>query len=156
MTGRSICIAMALVAAAGCAPKSKATPGTDPVKQEKIEKAEPGGTCRVEKLGSCQEELEAVASCFFASVTAAQAEPGETPLGTFLAEHATGTDCEPLELEKECGTLELSGGAAVMHAHEMAAHDNYDDHDVMHIVYTFSSDACEGTAESRIELHVGQ
>jgi hypothetical protein len=38
----------------------------------------------------------------------------------------------------------------------MAAHDNHEDGDVMHIVYTFSSGSCEETAESRIELHVGQ
>ena len=153
---------MAVIAAMGCAPKSKATGGADPVKPEtieqpeKIEKVEPGGTCRVEKLGSCGEELEAVARCFFASVTAGQAEPGDTPLGTFLAEHATGGDCEPLELEKGCKVLELSGGGEVVHGHDMAAHDNHEDRDVMHIVYTFSSGDCGETAESRIELHVGE
>ena len=162
MHARNTWIALVVIAAMGCAPKGKATSGTDPVRPgpveqpQEVEKVEPGGTCRVEKLGSCGEELEAVARCFFASVTAGQAEPGGTPLGAFMAEHATGEECEPLELEKGCQALELSGGGEVAHEHELAAHDNHEDKDVMHIVYTFSSGDCGEKAESRIELHVGE
>ncbi len=145
---------MALVAAAGCAPKSASTP--EPASAPPAEKVQGGGTCRVAKMDSCTAELEAVARCFHACVTAAQAEPGEAPLAAFLAEHGSGEDCALLGIEGPCGTLELSGGGEVTHAHEMSSHDNLDDHDVMHIVYTFSSGSCGGTAESRIELHVGQ
>ncbi len=161
MTDRSIWVALALVAAVGCAPKSKATPGTYPVtappaQEPEAKKAEAGAACRVAEMDSCEAELEAVAKCFHACVSAAQEEPGETPLAAFLAEHGSGVACEPLGIEGPCAKLVLSDGGEVAFEHEMASHDNYDDHDVMHIVYAFSAGTCSGKAEIGIELHIGQ
>ncbi|MBW2262414.1 MAG: hypothetical protein JRG91_10615 [Deltaproteobacteria bacterium] len=165
MAVRNIWIALALVVVSGCAHKSKVTPEADPGTSPPAQATASGtstpaveaaleGTCKVAELDSCEAELEAVARCFHACVTAAQKEPGEMPLVAFIAEHAAGEACESLEIEKKCGKLVLSGGGEIVHEHEMTSHDNFGDHDVMHIVYTFSAESCPEKAKTEIELHI--
>jgi hypothetical protein len=157
------CAVFALALALGCAPKRSGENATNPPSSPSPEKEalpEPetpavDQTCQVVHMETCKDELEAVARCFYDSVTEAQKEPGEMPLARFLAENASSVDsCSAIGIDESCETLRLSGGDAVKHAHEMAAHDNYEDHDVMHIVYTFSAESCPAKAEAKIELHI--
>lgn len=109
-------------------------------------------TCTVPKMGSCQAELDAIASCFYHSVSIAQKEPGKTPLGAFLVRDG---ECSALELAEACERLQLSDGAEVAFEKRTGSHDNLGTTEITHIVYTFSADTCPETAESEIQLHIG-
>jgi len=107
------------------------------------------------KVG-CEAALESVALCFHESVSAAQAEPGDTPLGRFLFEaDADGEACASLDLAEGDEALVLDPGGEVSFEKNVASHDDMGESETTHIVYTFTAEDCAGEATTEIQLQIG-
>lgn len=122
-----------------------------------------GPTAVVGGVGSCREQLDRVATCFYASVSLLQAEPGpEESLGQFLGRAAAAGDdqwrstCADLGLGPETTRLLLAGGGEVTFRHDDVSHDSLEGGvSTLHIQYTFSASSCPDEGVTTIELTVG-